>query len=124
MTIPFDLTGFPFLPLPLDGGGQGEGGAGQYACSRPPRPPIPAFPRQGGRGNWYALQKLLSRYLGLSPGSAAAAAKPQQVALLVSAASDLTPAFQEIGALFEQATGMKVRERIVVFTTTGQAVPV
>jgi molybdate transport system substrate-binding protein len=59
----------------------------------------------------------LSRSLGFSIDAAAAAAKPQRVTLLVSAASDVTPAFQEIGILFEQATGIKVTFN---FGSTGQ----
>jgi molybdate transport system substrate-binding protein len=55
--------------------------------------------------------------LGLLPGLHAAVAAPRPVTLLVSAASDLTFAFQELGALFEQTTGTKV---IFNFGSTGQ----
>ncbi len=44
-------------------------------------------------------------------------AKPRPITLLVSAASDLTFAFQELGPLFEHATGTKV---IFNFGATGQ----
>lgn len=50
-------------------------------------------------------------------GTAVAAEKPLAVTLLVSAASDLVFAFQEIGVLFEQTTGTKV---VFNFGSTGQ----
>jgi molybdate transport system substrate-binding protein len=55
--------------------------------------------------------------LGLLTGLQARAAKPPPVTLLVSAASDLTFAFQELGVRFEQATGIKV---MFNFGSTGQ----
>ncbi|MGQ4809823.1 Molybdate-binding protein ModA [Candidatus Entotheonellaceae bacterium PAL068K] len=55
--------------------------------------------------------------LGLLTGPQVVAVARQDVTLLVSAASDLTFAFQELGARFEQATGTKV---IFNFGATGQ----
>jgi molybdate transport system substrate-binding protein len=55
--------------------------------------------------------------LGLLTGFQTTTAKPPPVTLLVSAASSLTFALQEIGTQFEQATGIKV---IVNFGSTGQ----
>lgn len=57
------------------------------------------------------LVALLAACGGASPAS------PAEPTLTVSAASDLTPAFQEIGRLFEQETGVKV---VFNFGSTGQ----
>lgn len=64
---------------------------------------------------WMCVVCLSVWLLGGSP-VAVAEQKPQRT-LLVSAASDLVFAFQEIGALFERATGTKV---IFNFGSTGQ----
>ncbi|MBE7555179.1 MAG: molybdate ABC transporter substrate-binding protein [Anaerolineales bacterium] len=61
---------------------------------------------------WFCLSGfLVSCSDGLGPGS------QQPATLTVSAAADLTPAFQEIGRLFEQETGTKVTFN---FGSTGQ----
>lgn len=54
---------------------------------------------------------------GLLAGSLAARAQEASVTLTVSAASDLTPAFEEIGRLFEAETGVVVDFN---FGSTGQ----
>lgn len=76
------------------------------------------MPRQKSRQHQWALLlgvSLVGAWTVL-PGFAQQSPRPQ-TALTVSAAADLTLAFQELGALFEQETGTRV---ICNFGSTGQ----
>ena len=72
-----------------------------------------AFQRPGSGAGVALLLCLIT----LLSGCGAADTPTPVVTLTVSAASDLTPAFQELGTLFEQATGTKVTFN---FGSTGQ----